>query len=83
MQQGNACVHLQSFMREAKIHIFADTLWGCLLPREDRSRRDQKAVISVAFSKADCEVQVPLLSEMVFQPQSPLPLKNGNVTLAC
>lgn len=83
MQQGNMCVHLQSFMRGAKIHIFADTLWGCLLPREDRSRRDQKAVISVAFSKADCEVQVPLLSEMVFQPQSPLPLKNGNVTLAC
>lgn len=38
-------------------------------------------VISVAFPKADCEVQVSLLSEIVFQSHCPLPLKNGNVTL--
>lgn len=43
----------------------------------------RRAVISVAFPKADCKVQVHLLSGMVFQAHCPLPLRNGDVTLAC
>lgn len=51
MQQGNTCVHLQSFVQGAKIHIFADTLWRFLLPREDRSKRDQKDCYLGGISK--------------------------------
>lgn len=42
----------------------------------------RRTVISVAFLKADRKEQVLQLSEMVFQPQFPLPLRNGDVTVA-
>ena len=63
--------------------LFLQTHFGDASFQEKTEAEEIRTAISVAFPKADCEVWVPLLSEMAFLPHSPLPLKNGSVTLAC
>lgn len=64
------CDHLQSFVQGEKIHIFSDTLCGGITFQGKSNAEEISTLISVAFPKADCEVQVPLLPETVFQPHS-------------
>lgn len=81
MQHGNTCVISKALCKGQRF-IFLQTHFVDASFQEKTKAEAIRTVISVAFLKADCKEQALQLSEMVFQPQFPLPLRNGDVTVA-
>lgn len=71
MCAAQKCVTISKALSKGQRCLFFQTHFGGVaLQGKSDVEEIRRTVISVAFPKADCEVQVPLLPETVFQPHS-------------
>lgn len=71
MFAARQCVTISKALCKGQgVLIFQTHFGGVALQGKSDAEDIRRTVISVAFPKADCEVQVPLLPETVYQPHS-------------
>lgn len=64
------CDTPKALCKGQRFRFFQTHFGGIAFQGKSDAEEIRRTVISVAFPKADCEVQVPLLLETVFQPHS-------------